>query len=347
MSEETTSDMPATETEAINSVPHKKEVNTLPVVPQLVLLSALLLLIFGSALTPKVIALFDTRTTNESVLPAQTVTATENANRGTTKSFDALTLTAKSAYVFDIQSQKALFKKNESDPLPLASITKLMTALVAHEILSEKESVTIGGISLRQDGGSGFREGEKLKRQTLTDMVLMASSNDGAYALASSAGKALGLVGDSASTFVDAMNIRAKEIGLHDTYFKNPTGLDLSGGEAGAYGSARDVAFLMEYIVKNESDILAFTKENSARFYSETGEYHDAENTNDFVNRIPGLIGSKTGYTDLAGGNLVVAWNAGLGRPMVAVVLGSTREARFADIMKLVTATGIATLEVE
>ncbi|MFM2381277.1 MAG: hypothetical protein RLZZ76_44 [Candidatus Parcubacteria bacterium] len=345
MIEETTLESIPVENNTQEHTVEKPENTKLPVVPQLVLLSALLLLIFGSALTPRVIALFDAGIPSEKSQPAQTVTATESENGSAEKSFEEVALTAKSAYVFDIQAQKALFKKNESQELPLASITKLMTALVAEEILGEKETITIGGISLKQDGGSGFREGEEVKRQTLSDMVLMSSSNDGAYALASSAGSALNLQGDSASTFVDAMNIRAKEIGLHNTYFKNPTGLDLGNGEAGAYGSARDVAFLMEYIVKNESDILAFTKENAARFYSETGEYHDAENTNDYVNKIPGLIGSKTGYTDLAGGNLVVAWNAGLGRPMVAVVLGSTREERFTDIMKLVN--GVATLNTQ
>jgi D-alanyl-D-alanine carboxypeptidase len=335
MSEEITPEKKADE---VVDAPAEKvpEVNALPVVPQLILLSALMLLIFGGTVTPRILALFDDKAASDALMPAQTVKATETKTEEQTAAFADITITAKSAYVFDIQNQKALYKKNESEQLPLASITKLMTALVAEEILGEKENITIGGISLRQDGGSGFREGERVERETLSDMVLMSSSNDGAYALASSAGKALGVGGDAASTFVDAMNIRAKEIGLHNTYFKNPSGLDLSGGEAGAYGSARDVAFLMEYIVKNEADILSFTKDNSARFYSETGEYHDAENTNDFVNKIPGLIGSKTGYTDLAGGNLVIAWNAGLGRPMVAVVLGSTQEERFSDIMKLV-----------
>jgi D-alanyl-D-alanine carboxypeptidase len=75
------------------------------------------------------------------------------------------------------------------------------------------------------------------------------------------------------------------------------------------------MAFLMEYIVKNEPDILTFTREDAARVYSQTGGFHDAENTNDYIDEIPGLIGSKTGYTDLAGGNLVVAFDAGLNRP--------------------------------
>jgi D-alanyl-D-alanine carboxypeptidase (penicillin-binding protein 5/6) len=165
----------------------------------------------------------------------------------------------------------------------------------------------------------------------------MSSSNDGAFALASAAGNVL-KPNSGAHSFVEAMNIRAEEIGLHETYFRNPTGLDISETEAGAYGSARDMAFLMEYIVKNEPDILTFTREDVARVYSKTGGFHDAENTNDYIDEIPGLIGSKTGYTDLAGGNLVVAFDAGLNRPIVVVVLGSSQEDRFTDVMELVNA---------
>jgi D-alanyl-D-alanine carboxypeptidase (penicillin-binding protein 5/6) len=314
------------------------EETSIPVVGQLVLLSALMLLIFGSTLTPKVLTFFEKGTGSVAqVVSEQVIENTDTP--GSVPTFEDLSLTADAAYVFDVHTQKALYKKNESQQLPLASITKLMTALVAQELLSEQDTISIDELSLRQDGSSGLALGEVWSRLSLSDMVLMASSNDGAYALAAAAGDALQTGRDGASAFVDAMNIRAKEIGLHQTYFKNPTGLDLSPNEGGAYGTARDVAFLMEYIVKNEPDILSYTKEHAARFYSEGGTYHDAENTNDYISTIPGLIGSKTGYTDLAGGNLVVAFNAGLDRPVIAVVLGSTQEARFSDIKKLVEAS--------
>ena len=101
----------------------------------------------------------------------------------------------------------------------------------------------------------------------------------------------------------------------------------------------KDMAFLMEHIVQHEPDILTFTKTDQARVYSEDGTYHDTENTNYYINQIPGLIGSKTGYTDLAGGNLVVAFDAGLNRPIVITVLGSTRHERFTDVITLVEET--------
>jgi D-alanyl-D-alanine carboxypeptidase len=92
----------------------------------------------------------------------------------------------------------------------------------------------------------------------------------------------------------------------------------------------------MEYIVVNQSDLLARTQEEQTRVYSQDGIYHDAVNTNYYIDEIPGIIGSKTGYTDLAGGNLVVAFDAGLNRPIIISVLGSTRQERFTDVMKLV-----------
>lgn len=318
------------------------ETNKIPVAQQLVLLGIILLLIFGSTLTPKVLTLLAQSDVTKAIIPTQnTATAiTQETVEDSEAPFENIQITAKSAYVWDINNQKALFKKNEAEQLPLASVTKLMTALVAQEVLDEKEPITIEDISIRQDGDSGLTEGEIFDRLSLSDLVLMSSSNDGAYALAVGAGNILSNNGNPASVFVEAMNIRAKEIGLSETYFKNPTGLDISTNEGGAYGSARDMAFLMEYIVLNEPDILTFTRENQARLYSETGQYHDAENTNYYIDEIPGLIGSKTGYTDLAGGNLVIAFTAGLNRPITAVVLGSTQQERFTDIVKLIDEVG-------
>ncbi len=312
-----------------------RESYKLPVLQQLAILGVLLFVIFATSLSPRLFALLD----KTEDAPAQ-IKAEESLQAGVVGSDDSapfsdITLTARSAYVWDINTQKALYKKDESAQLPLASITKLMTALVAHEILDESDTIRIDELSIKQDGFSGLSEGEVFDRLTLTDLVLMSSSNDGAFALAAAAGNAL-LPNSGASSFVTAMNVRAEEIGLFETYFKNPTGLDLSETEGGAYGSARDVAFLMEYILRNEPDILTYTTQEDARVYSASGTGHDAENTNYFVDQIPGLIGSKTGYTDLAGGNLVIAFNAGLDRPIVVVVLGSTQHDRFTDTLKLV-----------
>jgi D-alanyl-D-alanine carboxypeptidase len=311
--------------------------STIPVVRQLILLGAILLLLLGTAITPKLAAVFASAPAEEAA-PAIEETAATSTPTNAGEPFADVTIRAKAAYVWDVNNQKALYKKDEAKQLPLASITKLMTALIAHEVLDDSSKVTIDSLSIRQDGDSGLREGEVFDRLTLTDLTLMSSSNDGAFALAAAVGNVL-KEGSGATAFVDAMNVRAKELGLHETFFKNPTGLDISPQEGGAYGSARDMAFLMEYILKNDPDILTYTTEDSARVYSASGAAHEAENTNYYVDKIPGLIGSKTGFTDLAGGNLIVAFDAGLNRPIIAVVLGSTQQERFTDILKLVKET--------
>ena len=313
------------------------EVNKIPVFQQLSLLAIILLLIFGSGLTPSRLKNVFSQAQQPT---AQILTTDEDATNSTQSeytipAFEDITIVAKAAYVWDINNQRVLYKKNETQQLPLASVTKLMTALVAQELLDENDTISINETAVKQDGYSGLSEGEVFNRLTLSDLVLMSSSNDGAFALASAAGAELSS-NNPASAFVSAMNIRAEEIGLIETYFRNPTGLDISPTEGGAYGSARDMAFLMEYIVTHYPDILTYTRENEAKLYSQAGEQHNAENTNYYIDSIPGLIGSKTGYTDLAGGNLGVAGDAGFNRPIIIAVLGSSQQNRFTDVLALV-----------
>jgi len=248
-----------------------------------------------------------------------------------------LNLRAEAAYVWDVRAQRALYASNESDPLPLASITKLMTTLLSYELIEQSEITAISQNAVLQEGSSGFRIGEQLTFENLTQMALISSSNDAAYELAASVGTLLG-ERDPVSQFVTAMNIKAQELGLDSLEFKNMTGLDLSLTEPGSIGSAKDVSFLMEHIITTYPDILIPTQKVTTRVYNANGDYHTTENTNDIIDRIPNLIGSKTGYTDLAGGTLTIAFDLGLNRPIIITVLGSTRDERFTDVLKLVTA---------
>lgn len=324
---------------SLSEIDEENALNGIPVTQQLVLLVAILFLLLGGTFSPKIIAFFKDSASTAPAAPVQSETPVKildtDLDEDKIKPFSAVDIKGKSAYVWDVQAQRALYKKEATEALPLASVTKLMTALVAHELLTEKTDVTIGEQAIRQDGDSGLLSGETFDRQTLSDLVLMSSSNDGAYAMAVAAGAIL-QPENPADAFVHAMNIRAEELSLHDTYYKNPTGLDLSQTEGSAYGSARDMSFLMEYIILHQPDILTFTQEDTTRVYSQDGIYHDAVNTNYYIDEIPGLIGSKTGYTDLAGGNLVVAFDAGLNRPIIVAVLGSTRHERFTDVISLV-----------
>jgi D-alanyl-D-alanine carboxypeptidase len=308
-----------------------------PVVRQLSIALGLLILIFGTTYVDDLLALAGR---DSSSVPAADIEALvpdeETANVPTTDYFDGTAITARSAYVWDLTQQRALYNKNADVELPLASLTKLMTALVAYELLDPDDRINISVDAINEMGDSGFFDGERFSLRNLTDITLITSSNDGAYALAAAAGDSL-LAGKNATEmFVRAMNIRAEEIGLSQTHFNNATGLDLSEFEGGAYGSARDMAFLMEYIITHYPGLLEGTVTNYTLIANENGEGHLTENTNEIVSQIDGIIASKTGYTDLAGGNLVVAFNAGLNRPIIVSVLGSTRNGRFNDIMELV-----------
>ncbi len=110
------------------------------------------------------------------------------------------------------------------------------------------------------------------------------------------------------------------------------------GETSGGNGSAVDVANLLKYILINHPTLLEATKLDSTTISSFT-KRHLAKNTDESIGEIPGLIAGKTGYTALAGGNLVVAFDASIGRPIIVVVLGSTESGRFNDMEQLVGAS--------
>jgi len=256
--------------------------------------------------------------------------------------FKDIDITARAAYVWDIKNQKALYNKNAGKQLPLASLTKLMTALIAYEHLDAENRVAITTEALLEEGDSMFSGGEIFTMHDLANFTLITSSNDGAYALAAATGAALASSQNPTDAFINTMNAKAEELGLSQSYFTNPTGLDVDGTQSGSYGSARDMAFLMEYLALAHPEILEGTKAVHSTIYSQEGAALQAVNTNERIADIPGLIGSKTGFTRLAGGNLVIAYDAGLNRPIVIAVLGSTREGRFSDVTTLIDATSRA-----
>ncbi|MBU6370531.1 MAG: D-alanyl-D-alanine carboxypeptidase [Patescibacteria group bacterium] len=243
---------------------------------------------------------------------------------------------AKAFYVYDVNAGTAIFEKNATATLPLASITKLMTTLVIAGNLPASSTATITRNDLvRGEDTNGLIAGEKWKAEDLLDFSLIMSSNTGMYALADALNAHLG--GD-ASTTIHLMNAKARELGFSDTVFFNESGLDLDATTSGSYSSARDAALLMAAVLKTDPSLLAETTENAESFVSLSGIRHTAVNTDTLVGKIVGLVASKTGFTDLAGGNLVVALDAGLGHPVVAALLGSTEEGRFSDMQILLRA---------
>lgn len=250
--------------------------------------------------------------------------------------FEDLNLEAKSVVVWDVVNNREIFSKNADLALPLASLTKVMTAVTVNKYLPSQERVLIKEDYLAPEGDSGLLVGDFWNQRDLQDFTLLTSSNDGAFALAAVSEISNDI--DSEEEFIEKMNELAIEIGLLNSKFINAHGLDASLDRGGAYGSAKDMALLFEYAMKNTPDLLEATRYKNLNFQSNTRVY-EANNTNPYVDEIPGIIASKTGFTDLAGGNLVIAFNAGLERPIIVSVLGSSKEGRFTDSLALVHAT--------
>lgn len=254
--------------------------------------------------------------------PFHTLTLADNA------------LKAKAAVVYDPATGRILYAKNAQVTMPLASLTKLMTAQVALSNLSTSTLITLSrkDVSVEGDAGDwGLKAGDTMTLGNIIKLGLGASSNHAMSAAAAALG----------TGYMDHLNKTAGELGLSHTYFLNSTGLDLTSDTSGAYGSAGDVARLAA----------AFLHDYPSYFELSTKESVTVPVTTNGIRRqvtasatalplldIPGLIGIKTGYTDLAGGNLVAAFDGDINHPLIAVVLGSTKEGRFADIRTLITA---------
>ncbi len=161
----------------------------------------------------------------------------------------------------------------------------------------------------------------------------MTSANDGARAIALAA---TAKEGKDLAEFVQEMNGMAHTLGMVRTFFASDTGLDISSTTASAYGSAYDVAILMASVVKGNPRLLEGTNAEKKTFTSLSGYTHTAENTSNLIDSLGGVVALKTGYTDLAGGNLAIVFESIPGRPVAAVVLGSTRLDRDADMQTLV-----------
>lgn len=254
--------------------------------------------------------------------------------------FASVTLIGKSAIVIDTTTGRTLYSMNPDVQLPLASITKVAMALAVSEALSPNDEITIPYDTPPSSTAQALSLGEVFNERDLMNFTLTASSNEGADILAAAADANLRLLHGEApegSATLWRMNDLARQLGLTNTFFLNVNGLDISTTQSGAYSSARDVALLLTYAASTSPSVFSSTRESSVTITAENGARAVAINTNDALPQIPGLVMGKTGYTDLAGGNLGVVFDAA-GHRIVAVVLGSTFDGRFTDIESLVSA---------
>ncbi|HEY4500420.1 MAG TPA: hypothetical protein VJH25_01360 [Candidatus Paceibacterota bacterium] len=258
----------------------------------------------------------------------------------TKKEFPIVSLEAKSVYVLDANTGEVFFEKESELQWPLASLAKLMVVFTASKLVPDYMLVRITSNDVMEEGDTGLLIGEEWNIKKLIDYSLVVSSNDGIRAIATVAGAEIVRFATTSGEilFVDNMNKLAREIGLTETYFLNQSGLDLSSNLSGGYGSARDVALLVREILKTNIHMLEATAFSKININSKN-KIHNAVNTNKVLERIPNVLASKTGYTELSGGNVVVAFNVGLDRPVIISVMGSSYDGRFSDLNALVDAT--------
>lgn len=223
-----------------------------------------------------------------------------------------------------------LVAANEAEtPVPIASLTKMMTGLLAveHYDLSKEVEVSHSAISVIGSDAQ-LRLGEKLTIESLLKALLIVSGNDAGYELAEQYEG--GLEG-----FIKAMNDRALTLGLHKTQFKDPVGLDETGRS-----TARELAVLGAYFLK-EPKLAAIVKTAKTTIHSTDGRLvHELESSNRLVKEdlyYPGILGIKTGFTPDAGHSIVVAAERNDHR-LIAVVLNTfenTKDASAKEAAKL------------
>lgn len=233
------------------------------------------------------------------------------------------------AYVaYDIVDQKIIAGKNVDTVLPLASLSKVMMAITARTHNAKNEHITITPGSIEDDYDLGLKKGQVWTLDELLKYTLVFSSNDGAQAIADGLG--------GRKFFVSQMNSDAIKLGLALT-FTHPAGVD-EFGKVGGKGSALSMAKLLVEAEKSFPEIFDVTTKKRVTVTASTGKIIGIPNTNQDVSNLLGLEVSKTGFTDMAGGNLAVIVDISLGHPVAIVVLGSTREGRFSDVQILYNA---------
>lgn len=241
------------------------------------------------------------------------------------EAFKEANVQAKAFIVYDLVERKVIASKNAEMPLPLASISKMMTAFTALSGHEKDVKIIIRPSSTEAGYDLGLKRNQVWSLGELLKYTLVFSSNDGANAIADAFG--------GKDAFVEEMNKNSALLGLN-LRFTDPAGLDI-GGSIGGEGTALDVAKLFAAARMRFPEILDATTRPRVTVVASNGRLSGVPNTNQDIGNLLGAEVSKTGFTDNAGGNLAVVVDLTLGHPVAIVVLGSTREARFTDVEKL------------
>ncbi|OGD25784.1 hypothetical protein A2819_00680 [Candidatus Azambacteria bacterium RIFCSPHIGHO2_01_FULL_40_24] len=236
----------------------------------------------------------------------------------------ALEINAETALAIRVDGKRIYYNKNIETKRPIASLTKLMTAIIVLENYNLEEIIKVPLIAVKREGSRGdLRPFEEITVRSLLDMMLIDSSNDAAIALA-----------DKNYDFIFLMNKKAETLGLLNTHFTNPDGLD----EDNNYSTAIDIAKIFSYLISNYPAVFDILKTENMVIYSANGKImHRLKNTNALLGTISEVSAGKTGYTDKAGGSLallVSGFHFGDENNIITIVLGSPD--RFGESEKLI-----------
>ena len=237
---------------------------------------------------------------------------------------NSLNLNARSCIVLDRTSKKILFGKNEFNKVKMASTTKIMTATIIIENCNLNQTVTISKKAAGTGGSRlGLKTGDKITIRDLLYGLLLVSGNDAAVSLAE-------VCAGSVSDFANLMNKKAKELGLNNTHFETPHGLDSDNH----YTTAFELAILTDYALNNTTFLNIVNTKN----YTITinGYPKNLTNTNELLGTLNGVYGVKTGFTNGANRCLVTACKR-KDMDIICVVLGcDTKNFRTSDSTKLI-----------
>lgn len=218
------------------------------------------------------------------------------------------------AYWVEVDGQP-LWAGQADRRLPMASLAKLMTALLAVEQGSLDDWAEVSAAAAAETGSRiGLRRGERISRRDLLLAALVRSANDACRALADAVG-AEGGTGDPTQVFVARMNARAAALGLADTHYSNPCGHD----DAAQYTSARDLALLSRAVLAQPL-LAEAVQRRELRLTTAAGRVVSMRTTNPLLDGLPGAKGVKTGTTPAAG-RCLVAYVERDGRRVLVVLL--------------------------
>lgn len=223
-----------------------------------------------------------------------------------------ITVSAKSAVLMNADTLEVLYAKSENEQRPMASTTKIMTALLALEYGQPQLTVTASDEAVRVEGTSiGLLPGDKITLETLIYGMLLESGNDAANVTAQA-------LSGSIESFCVLMNSRARELGMNNTSFKNPSGLPSDGH----YSTALDMARLAAFAIKQPLFLKICSKISEQVSFGTPESKRTFSNHNKLLSMYDGALGIKTGFTKSSGRCLVSAAKRN-GITLVAVTLNA------------------------